>query len=371
MTWEGVWSAGTFNMNQAVEYQGSSFVCVSNGTTTSPGDPAAPNAGWDLLARKGADGAGATISISDQGSAIPNTPHGTLNFIGDVESTDAGGGVADIEILGGMVQPYLSGNDPIVLFDNVTDFITLLGDNFDNNLEVDLGPAVTVNSITAVSPNEVSIGYSTGAATQTATAITMTRKGYPSFGQALTCVVTDVVIGTGSAGTWVNDFTSGGTGQALLGSDWTLWIDSAVNSFDGLFHSSAAGTPSGNTGPSAAYDGNYLFTERSNPNNGASTDAYIETSNFRSLTQLSFYFHAWGNGSAGIQDLVVYSQNANGSWTEQWRHTGDEPAAQADPFVFQSFNTTTWDCKAIRIGFENCTAYQSDTALDDITFISV
>jgi len=101
MTWEGVWSA-TFNggsgydTNMVVQYQGSAFVCIASGNTNNPGTPASPNIGWELHAEKGADGAGATITVQDNGSNVPNTPHGTLNFTGDITVTDAGSGVVDI-----------------------------------------------------------------------------------------------------------------------------------------------------------------------------------------------------------------------------------------------------------------------------------
>jgi len=103
VTWEGVWSA-TFNggsgysQNMSVQYQGSSFVCTTNGNTNNPGTPASPNAGWDLLSEKGADGSGATITIQDSGTNATNTPHGTLNFTGDIIVTDAGSGVANIDV---------------------------------------------------------------------------------------------------------------------------------------------------------------------------------------------------------------------------------------------------------------------------------
>ncbi len=49
ITWEGTWSAGSYDTNQSVQYQGSAFVCVADGTTVNPGTPATPNAGWELL----------------------------------------------------------------------------------------------------------------------------------------------------------------------------------------------------------------------------------------------------------------------------------------------------------------------------------
>lgn len=94
--WKGAWVAGTYNENDAVEYNGSSFVCIANGTTLNPGTPSSPNTGWDLLAKKGLDGSGTTVNISDSGTSLPNTPHSRLNFTGDLTATDSGGGTAEI-----------------------------------------------------------------------------------------------------------------------------------------------------------------------------------------------------------------------------------------------------------------------------------
>lgn len=45
---------------------------------------------------------GGAVNVQDEGTAIPNTPHGTLNFVGaGVTATDGGAGVAIITIPGG------------------------------------------------------------------------------------------------------------------------------------------------------------------------------------------------------------------------------------------------------------------------------
>lgn len=46
--------------------------------------------------------ASSNISVQDEGAPVQNTPHTTLNFVGDgVQVTDAGGGVAQISISSG------------------------------------------------------------------------------------------------------------------------------------------------------------------------------------------------------------------------------------------------------------------------------
>ncbi len=99
LKWQGVYdNTVDYYDRDTVEYQGSTFVATATTTGTPPGDPNSPNAPWELVAKKGADGAGATITIQDDGSNIPNTPHGTLNFGANITAVDAGGGVADISV---------------------------------------------------------------------------------------------------------------------------------------------------------------------------------------------------------------------------------------------------------------------------------
>ena len=97
LTWEGVYSSSTtYHINEAVEYNGSSFVSVANNNSNSPGTPSAPNTGWEVLAKKGTDGSGTSITVQDSGSSLANTPHSKLDFTGDLTAVDAGGGVATI-----------------------------------------------------------------------------------------------------------------------------------------------------------------------------------------------------------------------------------------------------------------------------------
>ena len=94
--WMGAYASGTYNEHDTVEYQGSTYTCLVNGTTTSP--PGTAGVDWDLVAKKGNDGAGATITVLDDNASVPNTPHGTLNFDAGIDAVDAGSGVVDISV---------------------------------------------------------------------------------------------------------------------------------------------------------------------------------------------------------------------------------------------------------------------------------
>jgi len=96
LNWTGSYdNSTTYNIHDVVEYNGSSYVCITNGTN---GDTP-PSANWELVAQKGNDGAGATLTIQEEGTSITNTPHGTLNFIGaEITASDAGAGVCDVTL---------------------------------------------------------------------------------------------------------------------------------------------------------------------------------------------------------------------------------------------------------------------------------
>jgi hypothetical protein len=98
LEWKGSWSSQSYDENDTVEYNGSCFVCTVTGTTSNPGTPSSPNAGWELVARAGTDGSGTSINVSDSGSSLANTPHSTLNFTGDISAVDGGSGTANINV---------------------------------------------------------------------------------------------------------------------------------------------------------------------------------------------------------------------------------------------------------------------------------
>jgi hypothetical protein len=94
INWLGAYSSSvTYNINDAVESNGSSYVCVTNGTLNDQ----PPSSNWNLIAQKGNNGSGSNINIYDEGTSVPNTPHSSLNFKGtNVTVTDAGSGTADV-----------------------------------------------------------------------------------------------------------------------------------------------------------------------------------------------------------------------------------------------------------------------------------
>lgn len=82
LVWRGVWANGVdYHVDDAVEFEGSAFVCLQPNDATPPGNTAY----WDLLAAKGEDG------DSWEGGAVPNLatfnggasfPAGAVDFTG-------------------------------------------------------------------------------------------------------------------------------------------------------------------------------------------------------------------------------------------------------------------------------------------------
>jgi len=271
-------------------------------------------------------------------------------------------------------QPYLIGNTNIALLDSMTDDVVLIGDNFDENCTVYLGDEVQINSVIANSTTQLTVNYTTTAILQGAVPVIVERNGATHFGDSITCEVTDVVLGTGPSGTFTTDFQTG-TNSASWGTDWTLAIFGNVNSLDGYFVTSTAGTPSGTTGPTDSSvftsDSQYMFTECSGSNNGSGQYGTAFTSNFRDLTQVDFEYHMFGTA---LGDFSLWSQNPDNTWTQRWLVNGQQQANQGDPALAISLNTTTWDCKAIEFRFAsptNNTGYSADIAIDDIVLTSV
>ena len=62
MAWQGGWDASTaYSINEAVQYNGSSYIAIANNQNITPGTN---NTKWNLMAQAGAEG-GAISSMED------------------------------------------------------------------------------------------------------------------------------------------------------------------------------------------------------------------------------------------------------------------------------------------------------------------
>lgn len=95
-TYQGVWQSQNYVVNDVVTFQGSTYVCIVNTTTSQ--DPT-DSIYWSLVVPRGEDGSGTTFTVKTQGTIVPGGPHSSLNFIGSsVSVADGGNGTADITV---------------------------------------------------------------------------------------------------------------------------------------------------------------------------------------------------------------------------------------------------------------------------------
>ncbi len=263
-----------------------------------------------------------------------------------------------------VTKAFVSSISTVMQLDNTTTEVKIYGYYFDSSVEVSI-PNCTV-SITSIEPGVITMDV-TSTSVLGVNNVSVTKAGVPNDGIVLTFEITDQILGTGVAGTFLTAF-SDDTGDSLW-TDWNLEIVGAINSIDQFFVSSNAGTPSGSTGPSSNQDGTYYsFCEASNPNNGAGNYGIATTSNFRAIQSIEFDYHMFGTG---MGDLTVQGTSGT-TWSDLFVLAGQQQTAQGDAWLHA--NIPCSDLTQIRFVFNgptnNATAYTADIALDNIEIIS-
>lgn len=114
LRWRGEWEAGSlYSVDDAVEFGGSSYICLKTHTPKVFDNPESSTNLWDLLAKKGEKGvAGAAtsgggsgsntpaITIQDEGVDLTSAPT-LMNFTGDAVVATAVGDQVTVDITGG------------------------------------------------------------------------------------------------------------------------------------------------------------------------------------------------------------------------------------------------------------------------------
>ncbi|MEM9821076.1 MAG: S8 family serine peptidase, partial [Bacteroidota bacterium] len=147
-------------------------------------------------------------------------------------------------------------------------------------------------------------------------------------------------------------------------SDLGNFCNPSSDNFD--WTANSGGTPSTNTGPSSAFEGNtYLYTEASTPNHPNRTailgSPCYDFSNALSAS-LSFQYHMFG-AAMGSLNLEV-STNGGSSWTNVWSLSGN----QGNQWNAATVDLTSYVGGAFIYRFvaTTGTSWTSDFALDDI-----
>ena len=124
LTWQGAWNGGTaYNLNDAVAYNGSSYLSIQAGTNHQPDTNASF---WTLLAQTGATGAngapgpsGPTGSTGPQGVQGPQGPTGATGATGPQGLTGAAGVTGNAGPAGSNWQGLWSGSTTYSVSDAV------------------------------------------------------------------------------------------------------------------------------------------------------------------------------------------------------------------------------------------------------------
>ena len=149
-------------------------------------------------------------------------------------------------------------------------------------------------------------------------------------------------------------------------SSFGVWSQSSNDNLDWTRDSN--GTPSNNTGPAGAIDGNvYIYVEASGNGTGyPNKRAIIESPCFdltdKTSSNFSFSYHMFGANDMGSIDLEV-STNGGISWSSIWSLQGN----QGNQWFSQSINLNAYlGQSAVQLRFNRVTGstWQADIALD-------
>lgn len=264
-------------------------------------------------------------------------------------------------------QPFIETMENIIITPDSTIDIEFNGGIFDPSISIDFGDSAIVNGYTSIIPTKIIANITSVSEEKPPVDIKMRRGSLIHYGYTPSIEVSNTIVGGGPAGVFTTDFLAGGGGDTAWGSDWDLLIEGTIDSLTGFFKTSTSTTPSSNTGPNAAHDGYYMFTERSGNNSGSGQRATASTNNFHELTEIKFHYHMCGSG---FGNFSLESKDVGNTWVSRWSRSGAQHT-QSDSFEEIILSTSGWEAKAIRFVFDNTSNYASDLALDNIIITSL
>ena len=92
----------------------------------------------------------------------------------------------------------------------------------------------------------------------------------------------------------------------------------------------------------------------------------VETTDFNIAQSVAFDYHMFG---PNIGTLEVQTQYL-GVWTTRFSLTGQQQAAQADPYLSQFVDLSSFPVEGIRFFYTSGTNWDSDAAIDNVVIIS-
>jgi len=254
-----------------------------------------------------------------------------------------------------------------VIADTTPPVITLIGPSTINlttgDSYVDQGATATDNidgdlTSSIVVVNNVNTGL--------AGSYSVTYNVSDSAGNAATEVVRTVNVSDPSSGCsgGISSFPYSEGFEGSIGA----WTQSTADDLNWLVNSN--GTPSNNTGPSSASEGNsYIYVEASGNGTGYPDKRAIINSpcfNLSGLSEASFNFryHQFGSTDMGTIDLEV-SDDDGATWVSVWNSTGN----LGNSWQTANVNLNAYVGGSIQLRFNRVTGstWQADIALDDIS----
>ncbi len=137
----------------------------------------------------------------------------------------------------------------------------------------------------------------------------------------------------------------------------------------------SGGTPSAGTGPlndnTTGTTGFYLYTEASGPNLGDEASILSREIDLTGTTspQLDFNYHMFGPTIGTLNVNVITTTDTTNVFTL----TGQQQAAQADPYIETRVDLTAFQGEVIRIEFEGLRGdgFTGDIAIDDLSVVDL
>lgn len=239
IVWQGDWAAGTYQINDAVQYEGNSWIATAVTTDT----PSLASADWDLLAEKGADGTGGIVApTSNQtGAQLRATGAGTYDWSIGITAIASAATVDLTAVTAPMVQingtttitsfgtPNNSGREIFVLFANT-------------------GLTLTHDANTLILPGNANITTTSG---DVAIFTSRSGNGWRCSGYMKRNGKSVI----GPASTDITDSTA--TGRSVLTAASTSASRTAIGTVEGTFVPTIVGTTSAGTGTYTSQQGTY------------------------------------------------------------------------------------------------------------------
>ncbi len=149
-------------------------------------------------------------------------------------------------------------------------------------------------------------------------------------------------------------------------SSFGVWTQDSGDDFDWTRRS--GGTPSSNTGPSAASEGSfYAYMESSSPNYSTKTailnSPCIDLSG-ESTVNFDFMYHMYGASTMG--NLLLQARTGGGSWSTVWSKSGN----QGNSWLSANVDLSAYagdDNVELRFFGTTGTTWQGDMAIDDLS----